>query len=485
MKIIHTNMKNINKILLISTFIFFLAGDIALADTDIHLTIKTNSGNIYDQNMSISPCNNDNGATTDLKITGYCAVMQTGFPSNWNWAWPPGAFLDSLNDVAGYTSQDSSGTNVYHYWSWAVNGTDGMTGLNEYELLPNNLITLTFVDPTDPSTIPITMSGSAPVSVKENKIKLIFNTKKALDFLSLKQKDNGSFGEDLHTDWITLAFAANENYETEKSKLKKYYSTSKISDGSLTDYERRSMALMSLGLDPYNTNGENYIGKITKDFDGKQFGNPFEDNDDIFALVVLQNAGFTKDESIIKNTIDFITSKQKGDGSWDESVDLTGAAMESLAIYKDDNQIKNVLEGAKKYLLKKQRDDHSFNGNISSTAWAQEGLLAINEEVSFEYFADNQTPDGGIKEADTNSKIWETAYATSTASGKTWNEIMQKFEKPKIEEIASPKIEAIQKINTKTKNIIKKIIPINETPIAPTKEEKKGWFKIFLNIFGI
>ena len=28
------------------------------------------------------------------------------------------------------------------------------------------------------------------------------------------------------------------------------------------------------------------------------------------------------------------------------------------------------------------------------------------------------------------SKLWETAYAASALSGKTWNQIMQKFEKP-------------------------------------------------------
>ena len=48
------------------------------------------------------------------------------------------------------------------------------------------------------------------------------------------------------------------------------------------------MALMSLGLDPYNTNGENYINKIISGFDRKQFGDASVDNDDIFALITLQ-----------------------------------------------------------------------------------------------------------------------------------------------------------------------------------------------------
>jgi len=486
-------MKNIKKILFIAIILFIGIAGVAKADTNIHLTIKTNSGNIYDQDMAVAPCNNDNSATASLVITGYCAVMQTGFPSSWNWSWPPGAFLNSLNNIAGYTSQDSSGNDVYHYWSWAVNGTDGMTGLNEYVLIPGDLITLTFIDPVSSSPTATIFSGSTTTLIKEKKVKPIFDIQKAFEYLTSKQKNNGSFGEDLYTDWIAIALGSTQDSKDQKEKLVTYLTNEKIINYKLTDYERQSMALMSLGLDPYNTNGENYIKKITEGFDGKQFGNAFEDNDDIFALIVLQNAGFTKDENIINNTVNFILSKQKPDGSWDENVDMTGAAIESLSNYKDNSSIQIALEKGGLYLKKGQRDDGSFSGNVSSTAWAIEGILSLgekpedwekNDNSPLDYLAENQDVDGGIREADTNSKIWETAYTLASLSGKPWNQIMQKFDKPKTETIETPKTE------TTMKPVIKKTAINKDTPtttiVAPQPEpQKKSWFRRFLGIFGI
>ena len=100
------------------------------------------------------------------------------------------------------------------------------------------------------------------------------------------------------------------------------------------------MALMALGLNPYNINGENYIKKITDSFDGTQYGNIEKDSDDIFALIVLQNAGYEKEEDIIKNTITYILSKQKENGSWNESVDMTGASMQALSFLIKMNKLK-------------------------------------------------------------------------------------------------------------------------------------------------
>ena len=86
-----------------------------------------------------------------------------------------------------------------------------------------------------------------------------------------------------------------------------------------------------------------FIKKITSEFDGKQFGDINQDNDDIFALIVLQNVGYTEDEIIISNTINFILSKQKDNGSWDESVDMTGAAIEALIFFKENTKVKNSV----------------------------------------------------------------------------------------------------------------------------------------------
>lgn len=132
------------------------------------------------------------------------------------------------------------------------------------------------------------------------KEKKIFDFEKALTFLAFQQKEDGSFfEEDLYADWVGIALASSENFYREKFKLAKFFYEDKPESYQLTDYERRSMALMALGINPYNVNGEDYIEKIISFFDGKQFGDPNMDNDDIFALVVLQNVGYASLDEII------------------------------------------------------------------------------------------------------------------------------------------------------------------------------------------
>jgi hypothetical protein len=303
-----------------------------------------------------------------------------------------------------------------------------------------------------------------------------FDTTKALDFLTEQQGTDGSFDGDLYTDWTALALASGNN-EPQTIKLTKYLESSKMENPILTDYERRAMSLMALGLNPYDNNGENYIGKIVTSFDGKQFGDATQDNDDIFALIVLQNAGYTQNDPIINSDINFILSKQGSDGSWDSSsVDMTGAAMEALSTFNQVGQVKDALAKAENFLEQSEKADGSWNDNASSTAWAIEGILAQNEKPAdwsaktpdgtigktpLDYLATVQDIDGGIKDTDLNTKIWETAYITSALSGKTWNQIMQTFGKQDIPTVILP-TNSSSSLDTTTH--ITNVVSMKETP---------------------
>ncbi len=386
-------------------------------------------------------------------------------------------------------------------------------GIKEDFYFPTEVLIVTI--PPPPVQISISSgngSSYAPPPVEKAK----FNIKKAFEFLISQQKEDGSFGEDLYTDWIALALASG-NYQEPVIKLIKYFGEFKIIDASLTDYERHSMALMSLGLNPHNINGENYIKKITDSFDGKQFGDANEDNDDIFALIVLQNAGYAQDDKMIRDDISFVLSRQKENGSWDESIDMTGAGIQALAFFNQDEQVKSALKKARGFLKQNQKDNGGWNNNASSTAWVTGGIFALSEKpedwikngnTPFDYLATLQDIDGGIKNLPAGmegeykqNKIWETAYVASALSGKTWNQIMQKFEKPK--EIKGQSLENSPRtvLGTSKNKTAKKIIK-NEMltatvlsaiipPPAPTKIEQtqipeKNWFLKFLDkIFSI
>jgi len=485
-------MKKIIKVLLVIA-VFFISLPV-FADTSIHLEIKTPTNIIYDQDITVVPCDSDNPTSGNLKETAYCAILQSGVQTDWNFAWAPGIFLNSINEITGFTTKDNQGVDVYHYWNWSANGIDGITGLNEYILQPNDTILLNFIDPQpepEPKPAPKPHHSSGGSYVKPIEQKPIFDAKKALDYLVSQQKENGSFDEEIYTDWTSIAFASNSDYQYQKAKLIEYFSENKFLGTLFTDYERHTMALMSLNLNPYNLNGENYIQKIISNFDGTQFGDKEKDNDDIFALIVLQNAGFTKDDIQIQKTINFILSKQKEDGSWDENVDITGAGIESLAKFNENNKIKTALEKAKNYLKQKQNVNGSWE-NISSTSWAIGGLLALGEKIensTLEYFGENQDADGGIKNENVKNKIWQTSYAITATSGKTWNEIMQKFEKLTIPNLKntnnSNQIKFIKKIQK-----FQKTVPVIETKqnqeqTLPAPVNKKNIFRrIFEALFG-
>lgn len=433
--------------------------------------------------------------------TGVIVGITQPDPSN---PWSPIEILTSAVDTEGKTTFDSIPAGSYN------------VGVKEDSYFPTEALTIT----TAPSGSSIGGNGNTitNITTQETKIetqnptkntsettdmgkeKIKFNLEEAFEFLISQQKENGSFGQDLYTDWVSIALASGK-HQDQVIKLVKYFSELKMSGALLTDYERHSMALMALGLNPYNTNGENYIKKITDSFDGKQFGDIKEDNDDIFALIVLQNAGYTKDEDIIKNTIKFILSRQQENGSWDESVDLTGAAIESLSLFAEENINKALLK-AKEFLKENQKETGGWN-NVSSTAWVIEGILALSEKPEdwiintnspLDYLANNQDTDGGIKDEYLQNRIWQTAYTLSALSGKTWNQIMQKFEKPNELKGQSFKnslrtalkvVSAPQKIETKkTTSELNK--PEVKQKIEEQKPEEKGWFKNFLSkIFNI
>jgi hypothetical protein len=275
---------------------------------------------------------------------------------------------------------------------------------------------------------------------------------------------------------------------------------------------------MSLDLNPYNTNNINYIEKILSFFDKKtsQFGDESLDTDDIFALIVLQNAGFTTEDTQIQKAIDFILSKQKSDGSWDNNVDITSAGIASLVKFKKDannsEKISSSLEKAKEYLKIKQ-DEKAGWENVSSTAWTINGILALSEKPEdweknntnpLIYLLENQdATDGSIKITETENletKIWKTSYAATAGSGKTWTEIMHEFPKQEIKLTNTNQISqnlANNLTNSNQAKFVKKITKLQKTEletlpdqpvqvtetVIPTQETNQtSWFRKALNL---
>lgn len=425
-----------------------------------------------------------------------------------------GLFITSINNV---TADPNS-----QYWALYQNGNYASSGVTQLPVATGDILMFQLHDFSDNNTgdqatlhinslipeatgsLPLLADTGTPVNTENIiPVKKTFDINKAEEFLNKQQNNNGSFGENIYTDWTALALATRNNQD-KTIKLIKYFGENKINGNLITDHERHTIALMALGLNPYNTNGENYIEKIISSFDGKQFGDTSEDNDDIFALIVLQNAGYTQEDKIMADDISFLLNRQIENGSWDNSIDMTGAAIEALSTFSPTPLVRESLEKAKNFLKENQKDDGSW-GNPSSTAWALEGILALGEKPEdwiknsnnpLDYFATIQDIDGGTKNENLNNKIWETSYIISALSSKTWNQIMQKFDKQEIIKIVelkqenkelsvSPKINENKNKLTKARieklakeNIANAINSTFSTPPETTeiKESDKGWF---------
>lgn len=299
--------------------------------------------------------------------------------------------------------------------------------------------------PTKPLTVmpppPPNSGGGGSSSAPEPK----FSVEEALAYLKSVQSTDGSFGDsDMYTDWAAIAYGAGNISGSYKSSLLEYLSSNNSISSLITDNERRTMALMALGENPYSFHDKNYIDAIVKEFDGTQFGDTELINDDIFALIPLGKAGYDKDDNIITKTIDFIISKKESDGSWEGSVDVTAAVIQALVPFGSVDGISEALSDAETYLKNTQASDGGW-GNVSSTSWAIQAENALNvswtknDKSGLDYLAKQQTNadnNGAVLSSSETPEnaIWATSYAIPAGLGKTWNEIMESFSKPKNEE---------------------------------------------------
>lgn len=278
---------------------------------------------------------------------------------------------------------------------------------------------------------------SQPATKLESVSRLSFDTAKALQFLESQQKENGSFGAPLFSDWAAVALGSSSEPSAAEEKLKSYLLQDPDPGSLLTDYERRAMALMALGINPAHGVPTDYVKNILDGFDGAQFGDPALVNDDVFALLVLSRAGFHADARVPKDLL-FILSKQESDGSFAGSPDMTAAAIQTLSLFQNRNDdINGAIGRAKQYLKVKQGQDGGFE-NIYATSWVLQAISALNE-VPQDWAKDDKTPldvlasfqreDGSIGEdKDAGQRIWATAYAIPAASGLSWGAILKSFD---------------------------------------------------------
>lgn len=283
----------------------------------------------------------------------------------------------------------------------------------------------------------------------------VFSTDRALSYLYSVQNPDGSFGSDLYTDWAGMAYAAGGASGNVRTSLLSYLSSHSQVSSLLTDNERRAIALLSLGENPYSFNGTNYITPIVSSFDGTQFGDASLINDDIFALLPLSASGYSVSDEVIAKDIQFVVSKQRPDGSWEGSIDLTAAAIQALRAF---SAAPEAIEKGITYLQNSQQADGGF-GSVYSTSWSMQAGASWNknDKIPADYLASLQAPDGAaISESESvNNRVWATSYAIPAALGKSWSTIMHSVPKPQVTQAAPSPVTIVEEIKKEDKIVQK------------------------------
>ncbi|MDD5145375.1 MAG: terpene cyclase/mutase family protein [Candidatus Pacebacteria bacterium] len=426
----------------------------------------------------ISPLRITTATTTPaVNSTTTLFLEQFAYDSGWSPVWELAASSTFLIDGQEFFSEDGAfqllvaTTSPYLIFGKKAGYLDSpiltLAGIFQDEIIP----------PTPPD-IPIPSGGSGgnpganPGNAQTHKTADI---NKAINFLVLNQNSDGSIGSSIiYSDWAAIALSAFGGSDA-KNKLKNYLSGAEYNtNGSITDLERRAMALMALSVNPYSETATDYISLILSAFDGTQIGDPELFNDDIFALFPLLKAGYSGSDPIIRAVLKFIISKQNTNGSWG-NIDLTASAIQALSLAKKTggldtdiiDSIEQSLQLAKNFLKNSQTENGGFDNNAISTSWAIQAIVALGEQVqswentgnnSYDFLASRQNDDGGFEDVSIalDTRIWTTAYVIPAALGKTWDGIMQSFPK---------KTENLQNSNNAN---ITQLEAAENLPVSPT-----------------
>jgi len=413
------------------TFYIQGPGAVVLVDTPLvvpeNCTVVDSVGGSHDFSGYKAPCAllaaKDTGVIADFLFKDFGGL---------------GLFLDSVNGIASGPAPD------FPYWNLWLNGVFSSVGINEIVLSNGDIFQLTYGPFTTPiiQTSQDVLSGG-PVIVDVYPRKL--DVESAVSFLVVNQQEDGSFGFPIFTDWAAVALGAYEGNSASAfysiNALGEWLIQNPVLEGSVvTDYERRAMALLSLGINPYNGTEKNYIEAIVQEFDGQQFGSSNLVNDDIFAVLVLRKVGYEVNVTPLLETLDFIFAWQGENGSFG-SPDITAAAVQVLSLLPASEQRDKAMLKAREYLAEQQENSGGF-GNVYSTSWILQAIVALDEDgdawakevdrrTPEHFLALNQDLDGGLLKGETKeNRIWATAYAIPAALEKPWGEIFSQITLP-------------------------------------------------------
>ena len=193
-------------------------------------------------------------------------------------------------------------------------------------------------------------------------------------------------------EWTVLSLARGNYYDTGDKYFEDYYSrieetvkekaASVNLNGALhkvksTENSRLIMALSAIGKDPTKVGGVDLVGAYSEN--GFSWIKKQGLNGPVFALIALDTYNYkTSDATIRQQCVDYILQAELANGGWALSgttadPDMTAMALQALANYADNSDVKDAAERGFAALSSIQKDNGGYAswGSVNSESIAQ------------------------------------------------------------------------------------------------------------------
>ena len=193
-------------------------------------------------------------------------------------------------------------------------------------------------------------------------------------------------------EWTVLSLARGNYYDTGDKYFEDYYSrieetvrekaASVNLNGALhkvksTENSRLIMALSAIGKDPTKVGGVDLVGAYSAN--GFSWIKKQGLNGPVFALIALDTYNYkTSDATIRQQCVDYILQEELANGGWALSgttadPDMTAMALQALANYADNSDVKDAAERGFAALSSIQKDNGGYAswGSVNSESIAQ------------------------------------------------------------------------------------------------------------------
>jgi subtilase family serine protease/outer membrane protein assembly factor BamB len=226
------------------------------------------------------------------------------------------------------------------------------------------------------------------------------NIKKALDFVNESQFPTGSISGFSNSQWAAFAIISSGE-DPAVGRWKPYHqsligylrndpkdsiiglplSTNPPGLFNANDFSQMILVTSAIGENPMDFGGVNYLGMLKSFFDGVQFGDPDNIEDDAFAVLALVSCG-ERDCDMVKSAVSHIKAAQNQDGGWgaygqDSDAEITSLVIQAL-IAAGEEQGSPVILDALGYLRNIQQEDGGFLDAVT-TSYAIGAMIAAGD----------------------------------------------------------------------------------------------------------